>query len=265
MQSGGESAAGARAADLLWTGGWDSTFRLLAAMYLEDVTVQPHYIADRARPSTEVELRTMDLIRSALSRALPGAEQRVLPLTLVELDEIPPHAETTAQYQRLASSGPLGSQYEWIARYAIAAGLDGLELSIHRDDRAKAYLAGKVEKLRDEPTARYRLAEEYRASDLGLFARFSFPIFDLSKLEMRQMAEQHGFLDHLELAWFCHRPLPGGVPCGVCNPCLDAVREGVGYRLPRSARVRQAVHKVVPWTKIVSKLQDLAGRPPASG
>lgn len=260
MQSAGESATSARPIDLLWTSGWDSTFRLLAALYLEDVTIRPHYIADRARRSTDIELRTMDQIRVALAAARPGSERRVLPLKLVELSAIPPDPATATQFESLAARGPIGSQYEWIARYAIAEGLHELELSIHHDDRAKLYLEGKVERVGAEPFPSYRLAAAHRGTDLALFERFRFPIFDLSKLDMREIARQHGFLDILELAWFCHKPLASGAPCGVCNPCKDAVKEGVGYRLPRGARVRQALHAVVPYTKILSKLQDLTGR-----
>lgn len=260
MHNAHEGNALAETIDLLWTSGWDSTFRLLAALFLEDVVVRPHYIADRARRSTNIELTAMDQIRSAVAKARPGMEARVLPLVLAELDEIPDHAPTSAQFERLAARGAIGSQYEWIARYAISAGLDDLELSIHHDDRAKVYLDGKVEKIRDEPFAAYRLAETQRGTDLGLFSRFTFPIFDLTKVQMREIARQQGFLEILELSWFCHKPLAGRAPCGICNPCRDAYKEGMSYRLPRMAHVRRVVHGVVPWTKIVSKLQDLARR-----
>ena len=246
--------------ELLWTSGWDSTFRLLSALFLEDVTVQPHYIIDRKRPSLPVEQRAMMQIREALSRTLPGADERLLATITAERDDIAPHPETSERFANLAARGPIGTQYEWLARYAIWKGLTALELSVHDDDRANAYLSGKVELVKEEPFATYRLAEHARGGDLELFADFVFPVFDLSKVAMREAAAAHGFLDILELSWFCHHPLAGGVPCGICNPCLDATREGVGYRLPRVSRLRQAVHRVVPWTKIVGKLKDLAKR-----
>lgn len=251
------------AVQLLWTSGWDSTFRLLSALVLEDATVQPHYIADRQRRSTDAELRAMEKIRSALARSRPGSERRVLPLIVAELAEIPPDEQTRARFERLAARGPIGSQYEWIARYAHAASLSDLELSIHRDDRARAHLEGHVEKL-DEPfpgrrvSPSYRLSDAARGTDLALFERFTFPVYDLTKLDMRALAQQHGFLEILELSWFCHRPL-GDVPCGLCNPCLDAVKEGMAYRLPRISRLRQAVHRVVPWTKVTGRLRGRGG------
>lgn len=240
--------------ELLWTSGWDSTFRLLGALFLEDVAVQPHYIVDRQRASHPAELRAMAKISRALALALPEAAGRLLPTITVERDEIPPHPKTTEMFASLAARGPIGSQYEWLARYTLLAGLEDLELSIHRDDRANAYLIGNVTKFREQPFAAYRLAPDARGSDLDLFANFVFPIFDLSKVDMREHAARHGFLDILELSWFCHKPRAGDVPCGICNPCRDAVAEGVGYRLPRSSRIRQAAHGIVPWTKVTDKL-----------
>ena len=38
--------ATARAVKLLWTGGWDSTFRLLQLLLLYEKKVQPYYIID---------------------------------------------------------------------------------------------------------------------------------------------------------------------------------------------------------------------------
>lgn len=35
---------------LLWTGGWDSTFRVLQLLLCSRDAVQPHYIIDPERP-----------------------------------------------------------------------------------------------------------------------------------------------------------------------------------------------------------------------
>ena len=47
---------------LLWTGGWDSTFRLLWLSWIEGRTVQPLYIAEEGRASTAAELSAMKKI-----------------------------------------------------------------------------------------------------------------------------------------------------------------------------------------------------------
>src|SRR5690606_13712590 len=126
--------------ELLWTSGWDSTFRLLSALFLEGVSVRPHYIVDPLRPSVSAEQRAMAAIRDAVDEALPGASERLLPTLVSERDEIPPDPRITEMFADLAARGPSGSQYEWLSRYALWRALSGLELSIYHDDRANAYL-----------------------------------------------------------------------------------------------------------------------------
>ena len=43
---------------ILWTGGWDSTFRLVELSF-EDVNVFPIYVVDHKRQSKDLELAAM--------------------------------------------------------------------------------------------------------------------------------------------------------------------------------------------------------------
>ena len=58
--------------NLLWTGGWDSTFRLLQLLLLHRVAVAPHYLEDPTRASTQIELETMARIADQLRVAEEG-------------------------------------------------------------------------------------------------------------------------------------------------------------------------------------------------
>lgn len=58
--------------NLLWTGGWDSTFRLLELLEHTGQTIQPHYIVDPGRPSFKLEMKQMAEIRGKLVRASPS-------------------------------------------------------------------------------------------------------------------------------------------------------------------------------------------------
>lgn len=64
---------------LLWTGGWDSTFRLLSLLLGEQREVQPYYIIDslRYRPAVPAEREAMRLIRQRLLRCHPDAAVRL--------------------------------------------------------------------------------------------------------------------------------------------------------------------------------------------
>jgi hypothetical protein len=45
-------------ANLLWTGGWDSTFQLLQLLFIHRRRVTPYYLVDEESPSLSIEIRT---------------------------------------------------------------------------------------------------------------------------------------------------------------------------------------------------------------
>jgi 7-cyano-7-deazaguanine synthase len=67
-----------------------------------------------------------------------------------------------------------------------------------------------------------------------------FPLLDYGKRDMRALAEQGRYLAILEKSWFCHYPI-GDAACGRCSPCVQVMKAGMAYRLPRRARLRYAV------------------------
>ena len=54
------------AANLFWTGGWDSTFRLLQLVVEQGRLVQPYYIIDPNRLSLRHEIKAMSDIEQAI-------------------------------------------------------------------------------------------------------------------------------------------------------------------------------------------------------
>ena len=226
------------AASLLWTAGWDSTFRLLEALLVRRRVVQPYYLIDPERPSTPEELHAMQRVRSAVTARFPGAAGSLRETRIWNGVDIRPDAEITARYLRLKSRSHLGGQYDWLARFADQQGLSDLELAIHRDDRAAAFLEPHVVLCDGGGDPYYKLRADPPDADLRLFERFRFPVFDKSKRDMQRIAAAEGFGDVLELTWFCHLPTSQGLPCGTCNPCRYTIEEGLGRRIPFKGRLR---------------------------
>lgn len=218
---------------ILWTGGWDSTFRLLYATVVDGMRVEPHYIVNLARQSSLRELQAISEIRDSLRMSDKLAYDRISNLRLTLKSEIPDDMAITNSWERLKLRAPLGRQYDWLARYAESHDLDDLELSVHVDDVAHYFLKGNIEPI---PCGGYRLNRSI-TSDENIFARFRFPILTYSKTQMRDIARERGFLEILEKSWFCHSPI-NGMPCGTCSPCDYAVKEGMRYRLPRQSLFR---------------------------
>ena len=79
---------------LLWTGGWDSTYRLLSLLLGEERAVQPYYILDnpRSRPAVPAEREAMRRIRQRLLYRHPEAAVRLAdtiecPVTAIAADQ----------------------------------------------------------------------------------------------------------------------------------------------------------------------------------
>lgn len=227
----------AQVVNLLWTGGWDSTFRLLQLVILQKTAVQPYYVIDSERKSTGAELKAISRIKKALISRYPESKKLVRQTKFVDVVDIPPCLEVTQSYNHIRENRYIGSQYDWLARYCVSIGVDDMELSI-RDETHQ--LIGTLPVIKGEGVNQvWRLDPQCQGTDeYKVFGRYRFPILQVSKVDIRRIAEKEGFLDLMELSWFCHEPLPNNRPCGVCNPCVHTAREGLGYRIPWTSRMR---------------------------
>jgi len=132
----------------------------------------------------------------------------------------------------------IGSQYEWLALFCRQHGLDGIELSVHVDDKVQALLADKVESFEASGGYRsHRLGPGHAGSaEHVLFHHFGFPLFQIDKRQMQREAGEAGWDPIMDMTWFCHRPF-NGKPCGACAPCVYTIEEGLAWRVPRSRRM----------------------------
>ncbi|QTF91388.1 hypothetical protein [Halomonas sp. BM-2019] len=213
--------------NILWTGGWASTFRVAYAALVGKRVVIPHYIVDLDRHSTMHEMRAIANAREALAQLDEGAAERVGALAITPITEISLDVTVTRAYWQVAKVEALDEQYDWLARYAKSRGLKRLELCSSLHDSVGHILRGRVERL---PMGGCRLREGYCWPYSELFPWFHFPVLALSRWQMRSLAERHGFLSVLEHSWFCSRPC-NGEPCGTCDACRLTADEGLSYRL----------------------------------
>jgi len=224
---------------LLWTGGWDSTFRLLQLLLLEGRSVQPYYVIEGARRSSSAEQAAMRTIRDLLRTSHPAASARLQETIEVPREQIAADARIFSTYEKALHFAFIGGQYEWLARMCAQRGVTDMELAIHRDDKARELLAQLIDPSRRQLDSRFAGDARYE-----LFQCFRFPLFDMTKQQMRSAARKDGFEDFMSLTWFCHQPR-AGQPCGVCNPCIYTIEEGLGDRIPAGGMRRYRL-RVVP-------------------
>lgn len=167
----------------------------------------------------------MEALRSDIARIAPA--HRLRSTVITPLERIPRDVGIDAAWRELRRIVTIGEQYAWLAAYVRLKGLDSMELCIHRDDKAHKLLQpyavccgdGKWGLTADAPP------------QYAFFQCFAFPIFDLTKIAMNQIAEKHGVSDILEKTWFCFTPMRGQYPCGRCNPCFFAFQERMARRI----------------------------------
>jgi hypothetical protein len=232
--------AGPEVSNLLWTGGWDSTFRLLELLLVYRQPVQPYYLIDPYRASTLHEIRAMARIRQALRRYSPERAATLLPTRMHSTEDLGRDDATREHYESLKRRRNLGAQYEWLALFVARHDVPDLELSVHSDDKF-AFIREVAEKRYTPRTGEYwKVRAQDVPPEVALFRPFAFPMLGCSKVRMREIAHAHGFDDLLDQTWFCHRPIRGR-PCGLCAPCGFALDEGMAHRIPASGRLRSRV------------------------
>lgn len=239
---------------ILWTGGWDSSFRILDLVLNKREIVQPHYILDDERKSAPLELAAMKKIRQMVMEMDSLAGERILDTITMKTNEIPRNREITSNFKKLASTFSLGNQYDWLARYAESLEANDLELCINKDDNIEEFIRDDVRSIELNGESYYELVEAPSLAELNIFSRYHFPLLKMTKIDMEEKARQSGFLHIMEETWFCHSPTKNGKPCGVCNPCKYTKEEGLARRVPIPAIATLAKISVKRMKKRVRKL-----------
>jgi 7-cyano-7-deazaguanine synthase in queuosine biosynthesis len=265
------------AINLFWTGGWDSTFRLLQLLLKYKEVVQPYYALDPDRRSTAAELYAMRNIKRRLFTRFPDAKDLLLKTIYFDIVDISPNPAITdslKQFQEKYYIG-IGVQYDWLARFCNEKAIQGVELGIagvvkpgKNGEMSVTELGKPWDSLHAMMTSSskgsdrvYWLDPQYQGEDeYTVFHYYRFPLWELTKKDMREISRKEGLDDIMALTWFCHNPMPSYIPCGTCVPCSVAIQDGMGWRIPWTGKLRYytnikgLIHKN---SKLYSSLQTI--------
>ncbi len=245
---------------LLWTGGWDSTYRLLQLVIIQKKAVQTHYLVDPNRQSTGEELHSMGRIKQAMFVRFPETRARLHPTIITDITDLPPDAEVTGTYKRVLQRQVLGTQYEWLARYAKLSGIQGIELAINRGHNPGILIdpllicAGEGYDEISWIDERYKDTDAYR-----LFGYYRFPLRVIPKAEMGDVCKRQGIFDLLDMSWFCHFPRPDHTPCGKCSACTFYMQNGLSNRIPLAAKINYYFGPVKTKERLMTKYYRITG------
>lgn len=237
---------------IFWTGGWDSSFRILQ-LSSKDVIIQPIYLDDN-RTSADYELKAIDNIANLIGK-LETTNCTLLELKIITTKEVYLNDEITRAYNRLLEKKFMGSQYDWLARFSLD--FKGIELCIHEEDRASIFKENfaSYKKITDSKKGDYYVLDKSSSSDdMSLvFGNYHFPLLKTTKLDMKHEAEINGYISILNQSWFCFTPI-NGKPCGLCNPCIYTIKNGMQYRFNLAALLRFRTRNV---RKTPKKIREL--------
>lgn len=238
---------------ILWTSGWDSTFRLIKLVQ-KGVSIQPIYIIDEDRKSLKIEIKRMNKIKSMIYEKYPGSKSKIYPTQFVAKGDIEYNEETKQSYEKLREKTFFGSQAQWISQ--LSKKYNNLEHCVHKDDNIESLIRDYVSLETDLNGDEYYKVDKQKASKelYDLLGNLKYPILDYTKLEIKDIAEKEGFADIMNETWFCHSPI-NNEPCGICNPCKYVIEEGMSYRLSNKAMIRNKMGKPYKYyRKIKEKL-----------
>jgi len=240
---------------VLWTGGLDSSYRMVQ-LSRREVWVQPYYLSDDRR-SEQQELNSI----AEITRDIQDHHDtvcRILPLMTSRVEDIGPDKRITGAYRRLRRATGIGSQYDWLARFAKS--IAALELCVEKAESSKALKCilkyGALRLQYDTSNDPYYVIDEDRSSDdlIRVFGPFRYPIIDKTKLDIIEAFKRLGFEQTMHKTWFCYTPIDGK-PCGVCSPCKSAIEEGLRFRFTEAALER---YENRPRTSTVMKIVGVA-------
>lgn len=226
---------------LLWTGGWDSTFRLVELSFA-DVEIFPVYVIDPNRQSKERELTHMQMIVEAL-RKKPLTKATIFDIEKIRREDIPEDPEITEAYHKINGKTNLGSQHEWLAR--LGKMRPGMEMGTEAGSPETSHIIHAISEygllVMDGETGHLDPERSTREGMLVL-GWFRFPIISRTEQDMLRAVREWGYEDVMEKIWFCHAPIHGK-PCGMCHPCEVKMESDMAFLLPEKARKRYRAYR----------------------
>lgn len=220
---------------ILWTGGWDSTFRVVELSRTEGVIIQPVYVIDPKRKSVPFELRAMDTIIKCL-REKKDTKAKINDVKKIELCNIQSDDEISNAYRIISKKTGLGSQHEWLAW--LGKQMPGMEMGTEAGVPSTSHIIDAIEtfcKLQIKDGIGYIDPDLSSVEGKLVLGWFQYPIITRYETDMVHQIKEWGYEDVMSNIWFCHNPI-NGEPCGCCHPCAVKMESDMQWLLPRKAQ-----------------------------
>lgn len=219
---------------VLWTGGWDSTFRIVE-LSRKEVEIQPVYVLDPNRKSCEYEKKAMKDILNALKRKTE-TKAKILDIMQIKLGDIPEDKEITEAYEKINECTSLGYQHEWLAR--LSKNIPNMEMCTENAEPENSRMIKSIKLFAkmnfiEDGVGIIDKANSSKEGNLVL-GGFRYPIIKKTENDMLNIIREWHYEDIMKLIWFCHSPI-NGKPCGICHPCNVKMESHMEFLLSKEA------------------------------
>lgn len=224
---------------ILWTGGYDSTFRICQALIDERKIVQPIYISDiidnlpknnnERRHSQKNEYKAMEKIRKEIYKSFPHTQKTFLPLIDIQkiyIDQNIKHHMNILKKQRRVRRTVC--QYGAIAQLCKNINHNVsqpkyIEISVEKEPHGSIMyntIHKKVNCIQNKCYLKNNL--EKNDQSLKIFQYLVFPTLNYTKKNMLNISEKGGYKHIMKLTWSCWYP-KNNKPCGRCIMCRERI------------------------------------------
>lgn len=239
--------------NLLWTGGWDSTFQLLQLLLIYRSSVKPFYLIHEGRGSIHMEIKTMKKIKNFIIKTYPYTKHLLLPTQYYAVSDILPNARITSAHESILENSHIGDQYDWLARLCEENNISNMQLSVEKPLKInESYWDANFDNMLIEETINsqvvYRVNPKHKNSDIfTLFQNFVFPIRSVTKIQMNEISTDKGWDKIMRMTWFCHNPTNKNTSCGICKPCQQLIKSGFGWRIRGRRKLVSILYGKIIW------------------
>jgi len=217
---------------IFWTGGYDSTFRILQATIVENRIVIPIYLSGDIdnyetnkvkRKNKDYELKTIQHIQEILSTQFPEASSNLRPL--ITIDNLPITKHVDYNMNKLYKKGVISRsrcQYSSISQLALNMNVP-IEVSIEKNN-GRLYTALSKRAKGFKENCKITISSlPPNESEYKIFKNLRFPVIHLSKKDMLVYAQKHSYDHILKQTWSCWYPTKKGNPCEKCLMCKERI------------------------------------------
>jgi len=227
--------------NILWTGGWDSTFRM-CELSLKEVIIQPTYVFGDNRQSQYKEIKSMRKIRRLLIQR-ESTKATINEIRFINKADITSNAIISNAYCFLKKNSNLGSQHDFLAR--LASEMPNLELCTEKAPLEQSNILTAIDMfgylVKNDDV--FKIDKTKSTEELNLvLGNFNYPIINKNGADMLNWVNQNNFEEIMKHIWVCHNPLFGR-PCGICHPCELKIETEMAFVVGKSAVRRYKIKK----------------------